>query len=328
MLSIKDVAKLAGVSTCTVSRALANKKYVKPETRKRVIEAAETLNYKPNYLAKSLKVGSSYTIGLIVPDITNFYYPKIAKSIEEYVWHQGYMIILCNANMQAQKEKLLVGMLIERNVDGVVILPTTQDIEYIHRLIKNNVPYVILNREFKGLPNCIPSDNKYGGYTMACYLLEKGHRNICCLFPSFDNPIYFERYLGVLEAFEEYGVHNNLAFYDVNDMNQSHNIIKGVFECDQGPTAIFAANDMLCIGVYKAINEVGLSIPGDVSVVGYDNISIDDMMNPPLTTYEQPEDKMAKVAIDYLISIIKGKETQKPDKLRGNVIERKSVRIF
>ena len=134
MATIKDVAKLAGVSICTVSRALANKENITPKTMEKVLSAVRELDYKPNYSARSLKIGSTDTLGLIVPDITNPYYPKVAKSIEEYAEKKGYMILLCNSNEDLNKEKRLVDTLKKRNVDGVIILPCSRHIavSYTH----------------------------------------------------------------------------------------------------------------------------------------------------------------------------------------------------
>jgi LacI family transcriptional regulator len=327
MSTIKDVADLAGVSICTVSRAIANKDRIRPETRKRVLWAAKKLNYKPNFTAQRLKLGGTSTFGLLLPDITNPYYPKIAKSIEEYAAECGYMILLCNAEENLQREIQLAETLLSRNVDGLIVLPSTQSIGHIQRFAEEGVPYVILNRNFAGESHCIPSDNTYGAYTMVKYLIENKHTNICAVFPGFDNTIYGERYAGVLAALREFGLEKcaDSFLMDAGDMQTIHDQVLVLLRRPKYPTAFFAANDLLTIGIYSAINECGLRIPDDISVAGYDDILFASMFVPPLTTYLQPEAEMARAAIDHLICEIEGKVPPRAEKLKGRIVIRKSV---
>ena len=327
MATIKDVAKLAGVSICTVSRALADKNNIKPQTRERVLSAARELDYKPNFSARSLKIGSTNTLGLIVPDITNPYYPKVAKSIEEYAGRQGYMILLCNANEELEKEKRLVETLKKRNVDGVIVLPCSQHIDHIQSLEKSGIPYVFFNRSFSGERHCIPSDNYYGAYTMTKYVIENGHKKICAAFLSFDNPIYQERYEGTLAALREHGLQAcaEQFLFNVRSIQDFYKRMLVLVGQPDRPTALVAANDMLCIGAYSAANACGLHVPEDLSVTGYDNIQFAEMMMPPLTSFLQSEDEMARTGVDYLLELIAGEQPEPPKQLRGRIIVRRSV---
>lgn len=327
MPTIKDVANLAGLSICTVSRTIANKSRIKPETRKKVLRAVEELSYKPNFMAQRLRLRTTHTLGLLLPDIANPYYPKIAKHIEEYAAKRGYMILLCNADENLQKEIQLSKMLLARNIDGLIVLPTTKTISHIQHFAAKGVPYVIVNRNFRGEKNCIPSDNSYGAYTMVKYLIENQHTNICGVFNSFSNPIYRERYAGAVKALREFGLEDCIKSFilDAKGVQNVHDLVVELFNRKKHPTAFFAANDVLGIGIYSAINNCGLRIPEDVSVVGYDNILFAPMMLPPLTTYHQPEDEMARVAIDHLITRIEGGVTLPRQKLKGRIVVRKSV---
>ena len=327
MATIKDVAKLAGVSICTVSRALANKENITPKTMEKVLSAVRELDYKPNYSARSLKIGSTDTLGLIVPDITNPYYPKVAKSIEEYAEKKGYMILLCNSNEDLNKEKRLVDTLKKRNVDGVIILPCSRHIEHFRGFDNAGIPYVFLNRSFKGTANCIPSDNFYGAYTVTKYVIGKGHRNICAAYLGFENQIYQERFQGTMEALREHGLEQCVKqfIFDIKDIQDSYMRIRKVLEGRDRPTALIAANDMLCFGAYSAASDCGLSIPGDFSVTGYDDISMASLMMPPLTSFRQPEDVMAKGGVDYLLECIAGNSPAPPARLRGELVVRQSV---
>ncbi|MBC8585832.1 LacI family DNA-binding transcriptional regulator [Youxingia wuxianensis] len=327
MSTIKDVANLAGVSICTVSRVLADKNYIRPETRKKVMNAVHELDYKPNHTARSLKTGNTNTIGLLLPDICNLYYIKITKYIEQYSDQNKYMILLCDTNESVEKEKRMVGLLQDRSVDGVIVLPTSQSIQHILKLEDYGIPYVFLNRNFPDVKACIPTDNYYGGYAMMDHLIQNGHKKIAMLFPSFDNPIYFERFDGAKDALRAAGLDVNVKniFYDIVDMHDAHDRVTARMREPDPPTAFFAGNDMLCFGIYSALNELGLRIPQDVSVAGYDDISTSAMIEPALTTFWQPEEELAKLGVDYLLALMNGESPSRPVKLRGKVIARDSV---
>ena len=330
MATIKDVAEMAGVSICTVSRALAGKDRIRPQTRERVLEAVKALNYEPNYSARSLKTGSTATMGLIVPDIENPYYPKIAKNIEKYSEEKGYMILLCNANEDLNKEKRLVETLKNRGVDGVIVLPCSRHIEHFKSLEKANIPYVFVNREFFGVENCVPSDNFYGAYEMTKYVLEKGHRRIAAAFLSFENSIYQARYEGILEALDEYGIKNcaeNFLF-NIKDVQDAADRLEKLFRMKERPTALISSNDMICLGAYSAAGRCGLKIPEDISVTGYDDIVMAKYMMPPLTSFRQPEDEMAKVSVDFLLACIRGEKLNRPKPLKGKIVIRESVDVI
>lgn len=327
MATIKDVAKLAGVSICTVSRTLAGKDRIKAETREKVLNAVEELGYKPNYSARSLKTGTTDTIGLIVPDITNPYYPKITKSIEAFAEKKGYMILLCNANEDLNKEKRLVETLISRGVDGVIVLPCSRYIDHFSKFDLAGIPYVFFNRSFPGELKCVPTDNHYGAYIMTKHLLEHGHTNITASFLSFENQIYQERYEGTLEALSEYGLKScaeNFLF-NVKSIEDSFNKMCKLLQSDNRPTALFASNDMLSLGAYSAANQCGLRIPQDFSIVGYDDIAMASIMMPPLTTFRQSEDEIAKVGVGYLQFLIEGESPKRIKRLRGEIVVRSSV---
>ena len=330
MSTIKEVAALAGVSICTASRALNNKDNIRPETRKRILDAVRELDYRPNFSAQSLKHGRTKTLGLIVPDITNPYYPKITKSIEEYAANHGYMLLLCDSNGQIDKEKRIVESLKDRHVDGIIALPCSNDVGHIQSLRNAGVPYVFINRQFRKDLCSISTDNFYGGYTMVRYLIENGHHRICGIFPEFDNQIYEERFHGAQEALREHGIlEENVRFFlfDVHSMRGSYDKITALLTDGRDrPTAVFCANDMLVMGVYGAIRDCNLKIRDDISIVGYDDIPMASMMTPPLTTFLQPEDEIAEKAINYLLELIDGNAPHIMECLRGKIIIRESVK--
>lgn len=330
MPTIKDVAKLAGVSVSTVSRALSNKVFVEDETKAKVLCAVKELNYRPNFLAKGLKDGCTNTFGLLLPDLENLFYPKIMKSIEKYAAEQGYNIIICNTNESKAQEIKDLEMLKNRYVDGIIVITVSDDIEHILRLQQDNIPFVFVNRYFAKDVNCITSDNRYGAYSMIKYLIENGHEKISCVLRSFSLQIYKERYEGCVTAFRECGIkdYEQYFMYDVNSITDAYNRTKEILNKSERPTAFFASTDMLSIGIYSGITDCGLKIPDDISVVGYDNIHISKHTMPPLTTFEAPVDEIGKATIQNLLKQIELKKQTKAQKkiLKGSIIIRNSVK--
>lgn len=331
MATIKDVAALAGVSICTVSRALDNKNYVKAETRQIILDAAAALDYHPNHAARSLKQGMTKTIGLIVPNILNEYYPKITKSIETYAQKTGYSLILCDTDENVSQEKRIVTMLKNHDVDGVIALPCSEDVSHIKSLSKAGIPYVLVNRRFDDVRDSIPTDNVYGGYVMTRHLIDNGHTRIGMIFPSFRNQIYRERFEGAEKALRESNLFEiNAANFllDVSELKSIQEMLRSLLTNQDKPTAIFASNDMLAAEVYQIAYELGLNIPQDISVVGYDDTMLSSYLTPPLTTFLQPEDEIAEAAINYLILRINGQSPPESMELRGRIILRNSVRTL
>lgn len=327
-MSIKDVAKLSGFSICTVSRALANKPNIKPETKEKILKAAEELGYKPNYIARSLQAGQTHTFSLILPDLLNVYYPRIAKFISQYAEQKGYMVMLCDVSRSLEKERAAIQSAIERGVDGVIIHPCMQYIAHIQELKKHNIPYVLMNQNFEN-EYCVPCDNQYGGYQMIKYLAERGHKKICMLFRSFENPNYCDRYLGAMKALDEYGLcGSETILFDIDGVRDTYTRVREILQQEDPPSAVFATNDMMCVGIYSAADSLGIKIPEDLSVVSYDNTFLAEMMIPSVTSFSQSEEELSHTTVDLLIDVIENCAEIRNEKLVGSVIERKSVRCL
>lgn len=328
MSTIKEVAKLAGVSPSTVSRTLSNRIFVEEETRQKVLKAVEELNYRPSIMAKALREGRTYTIALLVPDINSLYYPMIMKSVEKYATQNGYSIILCNNNESIECEKRNLEMLGSRGIDGILCMSIEDDIRHLLCFQKEKkVPIVLINRDFTEDISCISVDNEYGGYLMVKYLLDMGHRKIAGMFGDFSRQRFRERYNGCKRAMEEYGVENYKKYfiYDVNTIEEAYRCAQEVMLREDRPTAFFASLDILAIGIYSGISENGFTIPGDVSVAGFDNIFMTEYMIPPLTTYNAPIDRLAEESVRCLIHQIEDGAAASRILMKGELIERKSV---
>lgn len=330
MTTIKDVAKKAGVSISTVSRVLSNKVPVNAETRVRVVNAVKELDYQPNLIAKGLKGGSTNTIGLIIPDISNPYYPKIARSVEEQAKKNGYSLILCNTEESLKEELMYVDMLKKRYVDGIIFITVLKESNHILKLKRSGFPVVQLDRCSNPEVDCVTSDNVYGAYIMTKHLIENGHRNIAIIAGNMDMQIYVDRFLGCMMALNEMDVKISDEYIAKNavTVEDAYESMMKFLKMPQRPTAVFSPNDIKTLGVYKAIRDCNLRIPEDISVVGYDNIDISEYMDPPLTTFEQPVKAMGAQAVERLVDQIE--KTSKIEcariVLQGSMVIRRSVR--
>lgn len=329
MSTIKDVARLAGVSTSTVSRTLSNRVFVEEETRRKVLKAVEELNYKPSLMAKGLREGRSYTLAFLVPDINSLFYPMIMKCIEQYAAQRGYSIILCNNNEDIECEKRNLEMLASRGIDGVLCMSVEDDIRHILKFERDNkIPVVLVNRDFAADISCIAVDNTYGGYLMTKYLLDRGHRKIAGMFGDFGRQRFRERYNGCKRAMEEYGVEDYKRYfiYDVDTIEEAFERTQEMLGRADKPTAFFASLDVLAIGIYSGISRSGLRIPEDVSVAGYDNIFMTQYMTPPLTTYGAPIERLSQKAVECLVERIENSGPVAREIFKGELVERGSVK--
>ena len=331
MATIKEVAKLAGVSPSTVSRALSNRIFVEEETRQRVLRAVEELGYKPNILARGLKQGRTYTLALLVPDINSLFYPQIMKSLEREAAAQGYSVLLCNNDEDIERERQALELLTARGIDGVLCLSVEDEVSHLVQLREDKkMPVVLINRTVPDPLSCVTVDHEAGGYAMTRYLLERGHRRIAGVFGSFERQRFRERYAGCKRALKEFGIEDYKKYflYDVDTAEEAYRRTSGLLARGEGPlpTAFFASMDIMAIGVYRALSERGLRIPEDVSVAGFDNIEMTQYMMPPLTTYAVPIDEMAQCCVTNLLEQMEDRDKLVRETIPGAVIERASVR--
>ena len=330
--TLKDVAKLAGVSPSTVSRTLSNRIFVEEETRGRVMKAVEALHYHPSITARALREGKSYTLALLMPDINNFFYPEVMKNIEKYASEYGYTILLCNNNESIEKEKKAALLVSGRGVDGILCLSVSDDVAHLAQLQKEQgIPVVLVNRPETETVSSVRIDNEYGGYLMTKYLLGKGHTKIAGVFSNFDRERFRSRYYGCKRALEEAGISDYKRFfiYDVNSLDEAYERTREMLSRNERPTAFFATMDVLTIGIYSGIMDSGCRIPNDISVVGFDDIFMTKYMLPPLTTYHISIDKLAKQAVELLLERIEKPEMEARGViLRGSLKERSSVKAM
>lgn len=332
MVTIKMVAKQAGVSASTVSRALSGKTPVDEITRNKVLEAVKQLNYQPNQLAKSLKEGKTGTIALIVPNIQNQIFPDIAKGVEAVARKCGVGLILCNTDEDIKVEMEYIDKLRKRWVDGFIFATATTvpESDHILKLRESGFPVVLVSRVISKDIDGVTVDNFKASYEAVNYLIKTGHKNVAIINGSLNTSIYKLRFEGYKAALENAGIEfkEDLVIHGDNLNSGLYNQIYGTLSMGIRPDAIFATSDPKAIIAMKAVKDFGLKIPEDISIMGFDNMEMGMYVDPPLTTTSQPLYDMGALAARKLIAMIQRKEPQEPmvDILPTDLIIRKSTR--
>ena len=308
--TINDVARLAGVSTTTVSHIINGTRYVSDDLKERVEKAIAELGYRPNSMARGLRRGESKTIGLIVPDNSNPFFAEILRSIENIGYSSGYSVILCNSDSDIQKEIAYTDLLFAKQVDGIVFITTTNSCEHLQQLTDGGIPIVVIDRDIplKGT-DVLLVDNFQGGYDATRYLIELGHRNIACITgPSRFTPSA-DRVNGYKKALTETGIEVNDDWIVAGDFQflGGENGVEQLLSLSNRPTAIFACNDLMALGAMRSLRKAHLSVPKDISLIGFDDISLTSVVSPALTTVAQPIQKISELAFELLINRIQKK---------------------
>ena len=302
LTTIKDVAKHAGVSVATVSRYLNSKGYISECARKKIEEAVKELDYRPNQIARSLSTKRMQTIGLIVPDITNPFFPEIARAIEDTALKEGYTVILCNSDEQAHKERQYLEMLAQKYIAGFIIATNQLEKDDYTGL---NIPLVLLDRIADGTLPSVTSRNEEGAFMGTEHLLACGAREVACISgPGHVVPAQ-ERIQGFLKAVEGRDVKTHIVESPFQ-FKEAEKIAFDLLAASPGIDGVFAGNDVIAIGVQRAAHRLGLSVPEDVQIVGYDGILLGDMVTPGLTTVAQNIYQLGETAVDMLLKIING----------------------
>jgi LacI family transcriptional regulator len=308
IVTIKDVAREAGVSVATASRALGNYGYVSKETRKKVLEAAAKLNYNHNLVAKSLRTRRTFTIGYLLPDITNPFYAGIARGIQDVAFARGYSVILCNNDNDTTKTERFFKMFLRSRVEGIIYSTPYNEalMEMVERVIESGIPVVNCYGSTR-IPalDTVMGDAEGGCYKATKYLIDLGHRRIAILKVR-KSGISERRFEGCRRAFEEANVEiDPTMIMEAADYSQESGYLsaKVLFGAGVRPTACFAFSEQLGIGVLKAAREEGIRVPEDLSLVAVDDI-VAEVLHPPLTSVSIPTYEAGKVAASLLLSRI------------------------
>jgi LacI family transcriptional regulator len=333
MATMKDIARLAKVSTSTVSHVINKSRYVSDEIAERVNKAAQSLNYAPSALARSLKINRTHTIGMLVTTSTNPFFGEVVKGVERSCYLQGYSLILCNTEGDNERMKASINTLLQKRVDGLLLMCSTIEGERLDVFERYpDIPVVVMDwGPILFASDKIQDNSLQGGYLATQHLIECGHKQIGCITGPLVRHQAQMRYEGFKRAMDEAGL--------LIDPNW---VIEGDFECEGGynafnrlhaagplPTAIFASNDMMAMGVLHAAHEHHISVPDDISLMGYDDIHIARFMSPALTTIHQPKYRLGKAAVETLLKKLE-KEHIEPQvvELDPTLVVRQSVKML
>lgn len=308
-ITIKDVALAANVSITTVSHVINNTRFVDPSTRERVVQAMEKLGYHPNFLARSLRKGFSKTIGLIVPDAANLFFAEVARKIEDYGYQQGYSVILGNSDNNPEKEAHYITTLLAKRVDGVIFISSGGEARELSRFVEAQVPVVVADRDVPlELADIVLIDNEQAGYDATRHLISLGYQRIACITGPSNLSPSMQRQEGFYRAMREAGLAANPEQITAADFQFAggEQAMKHLLKSAPRPDAVFAFNDMMAIGAMSVVRKAGLSTPGDVAIVGFDDIELALAVTPSLTTIAQPIDEIARQATTLLIQRMVG----------------------
>ena len=309
MVSMKDVARTAGVSIGTVSGVLNGKKTIKPQNVQKVLAAIEKLDYKPNMLARSLRTNVSGSIGLIIPDITNPYYPELARGVEDAARKAGVTLFLCNSDRDVEKEWYYAQALAQKKVDGIIIAKPHMDVARLEEL-RRSCPLVLVDgtegqlRDF----DLVNVDNKAGAASAIELLLAYGHRKIAFIGGVIDSESMAHRLEAYRSVLEAHDIPYRPEWVRTCDYNwrSGREAARDLLSAEgPRPTAIFVGNDIMALGVIRGAHDCGLRVPDDISVCGFDDIAMAEVTIPALTTIHQPKYEIGVQSTQILLQKIR-----------------------
>ena len=311
-ITIKEIAELAGVSRTTVSRVLSGSAFVNKNTRDKILKIIEEKEYKPSIIAQSLRTRRTRTIGLVLADIENPFYSRVAKGVIDASEAKKYNVILCNSNNDIKLEERDIRTLMERGVDGLLLTTVELKMKTIENLRDKGFPFLLIDckLDIPGV-NYVVGDDYHGAELATEYLIELGHKKIFFLGNRKLLSLR-ERFRGFKDTLKCHKIVSDNIFvpqkfinmYGIYDIDK---IIKYLLSREKKITAIFTGNDYLAVKSIEAINNNGLRVPEDISVIGYDNIKISSMIKVPLTTIRQPKYLLGKLATEQLLEILESR---------------------
>lgn len=306
MPTIKDVAQRAGVSVTTVSRVLNNRGYLSEALKKRVYSAMDELNYRPNELARSLSRSRSNIIGLIIPHVSLPFFGELTSHIEEHAYRNGYKLLLCNSQQDKNKELEYMDMLRSSRVDGIIMGSHTLEVEAYRQM---NLPLVTFDRRISPDIPYVCSDNYKGGELATTLLIEKGCRMLAHIggHPEL-NLLSGLRFTGFADTARKHGIRFTSLHTDYNsfDFAAYERLLVQLFLEHPGVDGIFAGSDIIAAYALKACRESGRRVPEDVRIVGYDGITLRDLLDPAISTVRQPIEEMGRLAVELIIRQVQG----------------------
>jgi LacI family transcriptional regulator len=328
--TVRDVARLAGVSAMTVSRAINNRPGVSAETRLKIEKAVAELNYAPSKVASSLNSSKTELIGMIVPDVSNPFFGPIVRGAETTARKAGFRLLLCNSESDLRLERDYITDLVAHRVEGLIIAPVGDGSEaHLRRLVEGNFPIVLIDRSIAGLEvDGVSLDNADGAQRMMAHLVAVGHRRIAFVNDTDDVSTGRDRLRGVKAGLAAAGIgfSDDLIFHTSTDQIGGYRATQQILGLEERPTAIFTVNNMTAMGAMQALRQANLKVPEDVALVCFDDVPHLAVISPFLTVIDQPAETMARVASQLLLERIAGNAGKHARSVtfQGNLIVRES----
>jgi LacI family transcriptional regulator, galactose operon repressor len=328
--TVSDVAAKAGVSVSTAARVLSGRGYASEDTRRLVMEAARELGYIPNQIARSLRTRRTNLIGLLIGDVENSFYSVIAKNVESVAKEAGYHVVLCNSDDDVDNEREYLQLLEGMQVAAVIVTPTSKNRRHLTRLLEADLVIVQMDRRVHGLAaDAILVDNEAGAASAVTHLVEAGHERIGIVTGELDVQTASRRLAGYERALRDHGIPIRDELIRTGSFHRDHAVedATDLIRARPAPTAIFAANNILAEATLMALDQQGLSVPGDISVVGFDDVQWMSMVESPLTTVRQPVAEMARSAAELTLRRLGETAPSRPSTVvfRTELVERASV---
>ena len=312
MATMRAVASLAGVSTATVSHVINDTRAVSAQVTARVRDAMEQLDYHPDIVARSLRRRETLTIGLLVPSVEIPFFARVAESIEAAAADAGYSVILCSSGWSLPRELQHLKILLARRVDGLVCISLNMTAEHLAPLLRRGTPVVLFERPMSGIEvDAVEIDNFQGAYDAAAHLIALGHRRIACITGLPSSTLNENRIRGFRQALEAAALPVDPSLICCGDYSAASGarFARSFLDAADPPTAVFAFNDLMAMGVLQVAHQRGRRVPDDLALIGFDGLPLTAHTSPPLSTIDQPVIEMGTTAIAMLVDRIKGSVT-------------------
>lgn len=304
--TIYDVAKKAGVSIATVSKVINNTGRISEERRKIVKKVMEELEYQPSSVAAALTGKKTFTIGVLIPDIANPFFAEVSRALENHARETGYAIILCSTDYQTEREHEYLELLLKKQVDGIIIATEPNDLNVYKKLASKKVPHLFFSIDHPSIiSHVVTTDDVRGGYLAGRYLLEKGHRHLAVIAET-NRTSGRLRVEGFVQSLKEEGIEfdETLLIHSKSRIEDAKNAAQTLLSMENRPTAVFAGTDLIATIFINQARKKQISIPDEISIIGFDNTVQAELAEPGLTTIAQPIDELAHYVIQNLLKSV------------------------
>ncbi len=326
-VSLNDIAESLGVSRALVSLVLNGKdaeQGISAETKRKVLAKAQELSYKPNHFARGLRLGKSFTIGLIVSDIANGFYSRIARSIEDLAEEHGYNLIICSTDEDIERELRLIKLLRGKQIDGLIISSSQEKPDEFNRLKAEGFPVVLIDRSFDGLEaSCVVAQNREGAKKAAAHLVDQGYNKplVLAIEPAHVFTIR-ERCEGFITEMEKHSITPKVEYLPFDDaFSEVERLVEKLLQKKQLPDCIFAINNNIATACLQVLRKFNIDIPNRVGLVCFDDVPYFNFMNPAVTAISQPVDDISSLAFELLLKLLKDEKNEIKDKVHFLPVE-------